>query len=163
MGAIDLTGTKGAEGQPSIAADYDGVDSGAWTKQLVTLVEKVARDYNKEVKLDISRLDTALLTQGQAAHVKDIVVQSLRNGVAHGIETPDVRENAGKPRKGTLTVSLEKNGGGLQLSIRDDGQGISLEEIKETALRKGLLSPEKLETMQRSNLLSLLFRQAFPP
>lgn len=132
-----------------------------WKKQMSALVEKVAKDHEKQVLLDMSDFDVSLLSQGQAETVKDIVVQSLRNAVVHGLETPVSRESAGKSREGVLKVALKKNGSGLQLTIRDDGQGLDLEKIKETALSRGLLTERQLARMQPTTLLGLLFKPGF--
>ena len=132
-----------------------------WKKQLSSLVERIAKDYNKEAVLDISDFDVTLLSKEQTEPVKDIIVQSLRNSVAHGLETPMMRENAGKPLEGNLKVALKKNGAGLQLTIRDDGQGIDLERIKARAISTGLATENQLGNWHRSKLLSLIFLQGF--
>ena len=88
-------------------------------------------------------------------------MQSLRNSVAHGLETPMMRENAGKPLEGNLKVALKKNGAGLQLTIRDDGQGIDVERIKARAISTGLATENQLGNWHRSKLLSLIFLQGF--
>jgi hypothetical protein len=132
-----------------------------WKKQLSILVKRIARDYNKEAVLDMSDFDVTLLSKEQTEPVKDIIVQSLRNSVAHGIETPIMRENVGKSLEGSLKVALKKNGEGLQLTIRDDGQGIDLEKIKARAISTGLATENQLSNWQRSRLLSLIFLQGF--
>lgn len=132
-----------------------------WNKQLSILVKRIARDYNKEAVLDMSDFDVTLLSKEQMEPVKDIIVQSLRNSVAHGLETPMMRENAGKPLEGSLKVALKKNGAGLQLTIRDDGQGFDLERIKARAISTGLATENQLGNWQRSKLLSLIFLQGF--
>lgn len=147
MGTIDIP----ADSKPEIP----------WKNQLKTLVERVGTDYGKQAVLDMSDFDATLLSEEQMEPVKDIIVQSLRNAIAHGLETPELRENAGKPREGNLKVELTQNGSGLQLTIRDDGRGIDLEKIKATALAKGLATESQLSAWQPSKLLSLIFRQGF--
>lgn len=132
-----------------------------WQKQLASLVNRIANDYKKEAALDLSDFDPTLLSEEQIGPVKDIIVQSLRNAVAHGLESPMAREDAGKPLGGTLKVSLEKNGTGLQLTIQDDGQGIDIEAIKAKAVSSGLATENQLSSWQPSRLLSLIFLQGF--
>jgi len=132
-----------------------------WKSQLNALVKRVVTDYGKQAVLDMSDFDATLLSEEQIEPVRDIIVQSLRNAIAHGIETPESRENAGKPSEGNLKVKLTQNGSSLQLTIRDDGGGIDIEKIKSTALAKRLATESQLSTCQSASLLSLIFRQGF--
>jgi HPt (histidine-containing phosphotransfer) domain-containing protein len=145
---------------PADTQDYSRSEP-HWKKQLSSMVERIVRDYNKEAILDMSDFDVTLLSKEQTEPVKDIIVQSLRNSVAHGLETPMMRESAGKPLEGNLKVALKKNGAGLQLTIRDDGQGIDVERIKARAISTGLATENQLSDWHRSKLLSLIFLQGF--
>lgn len=64
----------------------------------------------------------------------------LRNAVAHGIEAPDVREAAGKPRSGTIVVHQVREGGEVVIKVSDDGAGINVQAVREKAIARGLLS-----------------------
>ena len=130
-----------------------------WKTQFSHLVQQVSADYNKEVRLDTSDFDASLLSEEQKDPVKDIVVQSLRNAIAHGLELPAMRASSGKPPRGHLRVALQRTGMGLQLTIKDDGQGIDLEKIKARAIASGLATEEKLGNWHNSKLLSLIFQQ----
>lgn len=61
----------------------------------------------------------------------------VRNSVNHGIERPAVREQAGKPRAGKITVSAAYEGNQVVISVRDDGAGIDPEHIRGTAIARG--------------------------
>ncbi len=132
-----------------------------WKKQMGALVERIANDYKKEASLDMTDFDATLLSMAQMEPVKDIILQSLRNSVAHGLEMPMARENAGKPQEGKIKVALKKNSAGLLLTIRDDGKGIDLEKIKERAISTGLATANQISNWERSKLLSLIFLQGF--
>jgi two-component system, chemotaxis family, sensor kinase CheA len=143
-------------------ADSTGLTQGVnWENQMAALVERVAADHGKQVSLDMSDFKADLLTPVQLEPVKDILVQSLRNSVVHGLETPDLRQKASKTAAGNIKVTLAMNGNGLQLTVRDDGQGIDLEKIKTTARRKGLASEDQLKDWQPAKVLSLIFRHGF--
>lgn len=144
-----------ASGQAGLQADIN------WKKQMTSLVRRVASDCDKDVVLDMSEFDATLLSEEQKEPVKDIIVQSLRNAVAHGVEPPLLRERAGKVREGRLKVSLTQNGSSLELTVRDDGQGIDLDQIKATAIATGLFTERQLENWPPSKLVSLIFRQGF--
>lgn len=165
MSTLDLSGFKlqpavlSPANQSVTSAPEGYAPSHSWQKQMQTLVESIAKDYEKQADLDMSDFDATLLSSEQAEPVKDIVIQSLRNAIAHGIESPEVRENSGKSREGNLKVALKRNGSALHLSIRDDGQGLNLEKIKLAAMERGFVSEEQLASMSRSSLLSLIFKQ----
>ncbi len=144
-----------------VAFPHDSSLDGHWQRYMAALVERVAADCGKQAVLDMSDFNAAVLSEEQKAPLADIIVQSLRNAVAHGIETPVFRERAGKTREGTVKVALVKNGAGLQLTIRDDGHGIDLEKIKTTALAKGLATEDQLNDWPPAKVLTLLFRQGF--
>ena len=165
MSAIDLANIQHEPLLPVMGTSSDiPADSTPeipWKNQLNTLVKRVVTDYGKQAVLDMSDFDATLLSEKQIEPVKDIIVQSIRNAIAHGLETPESRESAGKPREGNLKVELTHNGSGLQLTIRDDGRGIDLEKIKATALSKGLATESQLSAWHPSKLISLIFRQGF--
>ena len=135
--------------------------SASWKIQMSNLVTQVAKDFKKQVVLNMSDFDSTLLSNQQFEPVKDIIVQSLRNAVAHGLETPVSRESAGKSREGNVKVALSKNSSGLQLTIRDDGNGLDLEKIKSKAVSMGITTQSQIEEWQKGKLLSLIFMQGF--
>jgi two-component system chemotaxis sensor kinase CheA len=69
----------------------------------------------------------------------------VRNAVDHGIEDPEVRSAAGKPRVGTVTLSAELRGGTLLLGVSDDGRGIDARAVRRRAVALGLI-PSKGST-----------------
>jgi two-component system chemotaxis sensor kinase CheA len=85
----------------------------------------------------------------------------VRNAVDHGIEPPDVREAAGKPREGRVTVEAERVRDRVEIVVSDDGRGIDPGEVREAAIDQGVLSPEAAHDMDRQALFDLLFRAGF--
>jgi two-component system, chemotaxis family, sensor kinase CheA len=83
----------------------------------------------------------------------------VRNAVDHGIEFPDEREMAGKPRTGTLLLSAHHSGGNVVVEIKDDGRGLDREKIIKKAVEKGLLDPDK--GLSESQALNLIFAPGF--
>src|SRR5450631_1348203 len=134
-------------------------DSGVATT-LQHLAERVARENNKEVTMQCRGLDAVPDDYRRA--VKDIGVQAVRNAVVHGIESPDERLAAGKSPRGTVRLSFQDVGdAGYKLVIEDDGQGLSTERIKEAALKKGFITPERALTLDTKQIFSLLFHSGF--
>jgi two-component system, chemotaxis family, sensor kinase CheA len=70
----------------------------------------------------------------------------IRNSVDHGIEMPDKREAAGKPREGTILLSAEHRSGRILIQIVDDGGGINRERVKQKCIEKGLINPDAILT-----------------
>jgi two-component system, chemotaxis family, sensor kinase CheA len=80
----------------------------------------------------------------------------------HGIEPTAARSKAGKPPQGTVRLSFQESGdAGYKLVVEDDGQGLSTERIKEAALKKGFITPERALTLDTKQVFSLLFQPGF--
>ena len=134
-------------------------DSGVATT-LQHLAERVARENNKEVTMQCRGLDA--VPDDYRRTVKDIGVQAVRNAIVHGIESPDARLAAGKSPRGTVRLTFQDVGdAGYKLVIEDDGQGLSTERIKEAALKKGFITPERALTLDTKQIFSLLFHPGF--
>ena len=102
---------------------------------------RAARDLaaaeGKQADLEITGAETQLdrvLLDGMSEAINHL----LRNAIAHGIELPDVRERAGKPRRGSLELHAEPRGGQVAIEVRDDGGGVAADALAE-GLRRGSL------------------------
>jgi chemosensory pili system protein ChpA (sensor histidine kinase/response regulator) len=106
--------------------------------RLYRTVRQAAKETGKQVRLDIVggaiEVDRGVLDRmtGPFEHL-------LRNCVAHGIESPDVREAAGKDRTGLITIAVTQEGNEVGVEVRDDGAGLDLDRIRQRALERGLL------------------------
>jgi hypothetical protein len=85
----------------------------------------------------------------------------LNNAIAHGIESPEIREKNGKSRGGTLKVTVQENFGLLECSVIDDGAGIHVERIKAIAVKRGLISLETAVRMPSQEAMQLIFQAGF--
>jgi chemotaxis protein histidine kinase CheA/ActR/RegA family two-component response regulator len=83
----------------------------------------------------------------------------VRNAVGHGIEPPDDRERAGKPRAGTITLEARREGNTVVLSVQDDGRGLDHEAILAKGRRVGLIGPDEQPSVDRLN--GLIFHPGF--
>jgi two-component system chemotaxis sensor kinase CheA len=127
---------------------------------LQQLTTRVAHENNKEAALQCMGFDT--VPDEYRRIVKDIAVQAVRNSVVHGIESTTDRLGAGKPTQGQLKLIFQELGdAGYKLIAEDDGQGLSTERIKEAALKKGFITPEKAATLDAKQVFSLLFQPGF--
>ena len=127
---------------------------------LQQLAERVASENNKEAALQCIGFDS--VPEDLRRAVKDIGVQAVRNAIVHGIELPADRLTAGKSRQGVVRLSFQDLGeAGYKLIVEDDGQGLSTERIKEVALKKGFITPERALTLDTKQIYSLLFHSGF--
>ncbi len=127
---------------------------------LQQLATRVARENNKEAAVKCVGFDA--IPEDYRRAVKDIGVQAVRNAIVHGIELPAVRLSAGKPQQGLVRLTFQTlDDGGYKLVVEDDGQGLSTERIKEAALKKGFITPEKAQTLDTKQVFSLMFHAGF--
>ena len=122
------------------------------------VVRDLQRDLNKKVNLVIEGEDTEL-DKTVIDDLLDPVMHCVRNSVDHGIETPEVRAAAGKPEEGTLLLKASNEGNQIIIDIADDGAGINVEKVKQKAISKGLIHPNKIISDQEA--YQLIFMPGF--
>ena len=127
---------------------------------LPRMVRDIAHQQCKEVELKITGEETEL-DKKVLEEIRVPIIHILRNGIDHGIESPEDRVRSGKPRHGTIRVSAYQEGESVFISIAEDGRGMDLDKIKMTALKNKLLSAEELGQMSEKEVLSLVFLSGF--
>jgi two-component system chemotaxis sensor kinase CheA len=124
------------------------------------LVRDLSRDLGKEVEFTIEgediELDRTILTE-----ISDPLMHILRNAVDHGIEPPEERASAGKPRTGQIELSASRERDHVIIEVSDDGGGLDVEAIKAQALEKSVRSADEIETMTDSEIYDLVFHPGF--
>ena len=124
------------------------------------MVFDISRSLNKEVKINIqgkeSELDKEMIEK-----IHDPLVHIIRNGIDHGIESPEERKKLGKDPVGKLEISSTTEQGNMIITISDDGKGIDIEKITEKAIKKGLIKESQIEEAEDSDLISLIFHPGF--
>lgn len=105
---------------------------------LPRIVRDLGRKLHKRVVLEIhggdNEMDRDLLEA-----IRDPLIHLLRNAVAHGVESPEVRRKAGKSETSRVILSVQTHAGGLLLEVRDDGAGVDLAKVKAQAIERRLL------------------------
>ncbi len=124
------------------------------------VVRDLALACGKQVKLDTDGESTEL-DKSIIEAIADPLAHLVRNGVDHGIETPEERQAAGKPAVGTLRMRAFHEGGRVNIEISDDGAGIDVERVKAKAVERGLISTEKARAMLAHDAYLLLFMPGF--
>ncbi len=124
------------------------------------MVRDLAKAQSKEVELIIEGgeigVDKRILEE-----MKDPLMHLLRNAIDHGIELPDGRERQGKPRGGVVRLRAVRENSTVLLEVRDDGHGLNLEAIRQTALKRGLHDEAALAAMTPAQLQQLIFLPGF--
>lgn len=113
------------------------------------VVRDLQRDLNKKIDLVIEGEDTEL-DKSVVEDLLDPIMHCVRNSVDHGIEMPDVRVANGKPETGTVLLKASNEGNMIVIEIKDDGAGIDVEKVKNKAIEKGIIHPEKVITDQEA-------------
>jgi two-component system, chemotaxis family, sensor kinase CheA len=124
------------------------------------MVRDVAHNLQKEVELTLRGQETEL-DKTMVELIGDPLVHLIRNALDHGLETPEVRAQAGKPRQGTIVIAACQEGDQIVISISDDGAGIDPDRIARKAVEKGLITPERLRLLSQREILDFIFLPGF--
>ena len=127
-----------------------------------TRFKRLVRDLSSELKREVdliteggeTELDKTVIDQ-----LNDPMVHLIRNSIDHGIESPDVREAAGKPRKGTVKLQAIHSGAHVLIKISDDGKGMDAAKIREKAIKNGIISPDA--QLSEKETFALIFEAGF--
>lgn len=130
------------------------------TDEFERSVRNLARNLKKEVNLTVKGQEVEL-DRNMLDAVKPILLHVLNNAVDHGIEDPETRVRMGKPKAGQISLEAHYEGSFVQIAIRDDGQGLNPEIIRETAIKRGVLSAEDATAMADDAVIYLVFEAGF--
>ncbi len=126
--------------------------------QFPMMVRELAHSLEKDVKLEMQggeiEVDKRILEE-----MKDPLIHLIRNSIDHGIESTDERVKVGKQATGSLTIAVNQTSGNkVSISVADDGRGINVGKLKETAIKKGLYTQHELDLMNDEELYKLIYR-----
>jgi len=124
------------------------------------VVRDLARQLKKEVNLELIGEETEL-DKNLVEALADPLVHLVRNAVDHGIEAPAVREAAGKPAAGKVTLAAEQAGDHILLTIRDDGAGIDAQKLLAKAVEKGVMDADAAARLSEQECFELIFAPGF--
>lgn len=130
--------------------EFEGISD-----RLYRVVRLAAKESGKQVKLDILG-GSIEMDRGVLDRMTPAFEHLLRNCVAHGVETPDVRAAAGKDASGVIVINVRQEGNDVSVEFQDDGAGLNLPRIREKALQQGLITPDQqLTDADAANLIFL--------
>ncbi|WP_018086502.1 chemotaxis protein CheA [Desulfurispora thermophila] len=128
--------------------------------RLPRMVRDIAQKMNKEIDFVIEGKETEL-DRNVIEVIGDPLIHLLRNAIDHGIESPEERVRLGKPRAGRVLLKASYVESHIVITLSDDGRGMDAQKIKESAVRKGMLSPDVAARMGEREALELIFQPGF--
>ena len=127
-------------------------------QKMTRLVRDLATAQNKQVQLHLSGEDTEL-DRNIVEELADPLLHMMRNAVDHGIESPAERQAQGKSAQGNIHLQAAHQGGGILISIRDDGKGLDSAKILSKARQRGLIPADSVPS--EKDIYSLIFLPGF--
>ncbi|MBI1423527.1 MAG: response regulator [Gammaproteobacteria bacterium] len=126
--------------------------------RLRRIVRQTSEELGKKVELQIfgaeNELDRTILER-----IMSPLEHMLRNAIAHGIERPAVRSQAGKNETGTINLGFAREGSDIVISVADDGAGINLDAIRKKAIQRGILKPDAV--VHKDDLIDIILESGF--
>jgi chemotaxis protein histidine kinase CheA len=123
-------------------------------------VRDIAKTQGKEVDFIVENADLGV-DRSMLGDVRDALVHLLRNSVDHGLESPETRQQLGKPAVGRVRIRVRADGDMLHIDVEDDGRGMDPERLKEVAVNKRLLTAVQAAALSEREAIELIFRPGF--
>ncbi|HAC63774.1 MAG TPA: hybrid sensor histidine kinase/response regulator [Cyanothece sp. UBA12306] len=124
------------------------------------LIEQLSTTHNKSVELKLKG-QHILVDKAIEQNLYDPLLHLVRNAFDHGIEPPEIRQQLGKSATGLIEICAYHQGSRTIIEVRDDGQGLNFQNIKDRAIKLNLITPEEIETISDAQLLEFLFEPGF--
>jgi two-component system chemotaxis sensor kinase CheA len=134
------------------------VPIGATFSKFKRLVRDLSQSLQKEIELSTEGAETEL-DKTVIEQLNDPLVHIIRNSIDHGIESPNEREAAGKPREGMLHLSARHSGANVLVEISDDGNGLDSELIRSKAVERGIIQSDA--ALSEKEIFNLIFEPGF--
>jgi two-component system chemotaxis sensor kinase CheA len=120
------------------------------------LVRDLAQSLNKEVDFELDSGEVEL-DRSVIEAISDPLIHIVRNAIDHGIEAPDDRVSAGKPREGRVAITARQVENRIVVTVSDDGKGIDANGLRMSAVEKGVLSEDAATRLSDSEAVNLIF------
>jgi two-component system, chemotaxis family, sensor kinase CheA len=127
-------------------------------ESLAKTVDKAAADMGRKIRF-INEVDPAAIERGPRREMKEILMQLIRNSVAHGIETPQERVAKGKNETGIIKLTIKLVNNIINIGLRDDGRGLDYKKIAEKAIQNKIIKKE--DAANKNMLIKAIFAPGF--
>jgi len=124
------------------------------------VVRDIALDLGKKVNLEIHGEKTEL-DKRMIDELGDPLVHLVRNAIDHGIEPADVRVRRGKPETGTISLEAVHSGNNVLISVRDDGEGINTEKVRQRIVERGLVTAAAAAGLSDRDVIEYIWSPGF--
>lgn len=124
------------------------------------MIRDLSKKLGKNMELYMTGEDTEL-DRTVIDEIGDPLMHLLRNAADHGLETNEERVSLGKPEVGSIFLDAYQEGNNVVIEVRDDGKGIDVEKVKQSAIQKGTITEEQAAVMTDKEVIDLLFRPSF--
>lgn len=124
------------------------------------IIRDIAKEVGKDVMLHIEGEETEL-DKKIVDTLGEPLTHMIRNAVDHGVEDMATRRRLGKSEVGNITLKASHLGNSMCIEVIDDGQGINLDKVVQTAIHKGLINKSKLEAMTEQERMGIIFLPGF--
>ena len=124
------------------------------------MIRELSKKLDKKMELYMTGEETEL-DRTVVDEIGDPLMHLLRNSADHGLESAEVRAQRGKPEVGSIFLDAYQDGNNVVIEVRDDGNGIDTEAVKQKAIERGVITPEQAESMNEKDIIGLLFHAGF--
>jgi two-component system chemotaxis sensor kinase CheA len=124
------------------------------------IVRDLSQSLGRRVRLQVEGQETEL-DKSLLEAIKDPLTHAVRNSLDHGIETPEARQAAGKDPEGVLKLRASQEGSHVVIEVSDDGAGVNVERVRQKAIERGLITPDRAVRLPERELLQLVFLPGF--
>ncbi len=124
------------------------------------MIRDISKQLNKPMELYMSGEETEL-DRTVVDEIGDPLMHMLRNSADHGLEMPEERIAKGKPECGSIFLDAYQDGNNVVIEVRDDGNGIDVERVRQKAIERGVMTEEQAYAADDSDIINLLFMPSF--
>jgi two-component system, chemotaxis family, sensor histidine kinase and response regulator PixL len=124
------------------------------------MVQQLCRVEEKSIQMQLHGTEL-FVDRAIAKKLYDPLLHLVRNAFDHGIEPPEVRRQQGKPETGTIEIRAYNQGTQTFIEVRDDGQGLNIEWIRQKAVEGKFLTEEEANRLEIENLIEVIFEPGF--
>ncbi|MFT3985654.1 MAG: chemotaxis protein CheA, partial [Lachnospiraceae bacterium] len=124
------------------------------------MIRDLSKSLGKKMELYMSGEETEL-DRTVVDEIGDPLMHLLRNSADHGLESNDVRKARGKEETGSIFLDAYQDGNNVVIEVRDDGNGIDVEAVRNKAIERGTITPDQAVEMSDKEIVDLLFLPSF--
>ncbi len=124
------------------------------------MIRDLSKKLGKKMELYMSGEETEL-DRTVVDEIGDPLMHLLRNSADHGLESAEIRKERGKPEVGSIYLDAYQDGNNVVIEVKDDGNGIDVEAVKNKAIERNVITVEQAANMSDKEIIDLLFHAGF--